>query len=173
MESQNIRKCRPLRDWLQQYGYRLPFPRPWYLSRADAEDVMGQVWLNIISGGRLHQEVHLGYLVRAVRNEMTRRGLIQKAEGDAVPAVTRHLHQQHENAVSDLLERVHRRINLSMAERHLEERHLRALELTSEGYTSAEVSEALQKKYGWAVTPATVRKWYERHIRPFYRDQAA
>jgi hypothetical protein len=166
-------EVKALRSWLVQYANKLPFKCPWYLAPADAQDVMGQVWLNIVAGGHLDKEVSRGYLIMAVRNEMRRRGLIQRAQGAANEALSAHVLMQEEHANTDLMDALQRRLSLSIAARHFEERHHRALELLLEGNTSAEVASILRRKHGWHVTADAIRQWHKRHINPFYMAKAA
>jgi hypothetical protein len=166
-------EVKALRSWLEQYANKLPFKCPWYLTAADAEDVMGQVWLNIIGFGLLDKKVSLGYLIIAVRNEMRRRGLIQRARSAANEAFSASVRMQEEHAHSDFMDALQRRLSLAIAARHLEERHHRALELLFEGYTSAEVADILCRKHGWYVTAGTIRQWHRRYINPFFMAKAS
>lgn len=154
-----------LRSWLAKIGYRLPFRRPWYLTVADAKDVMGWFWLTVVEHGLLDRAVTLSYVRKCVWNVIRQRGRALRAEGNRSPAVEVHEVLRAEAFMeSDIMAARMRRDSRNRLERYIEFRHARALELSHQGYNSEEVASRLTSEFGCAINAATVRKWRERDI---------
>jgi len=155
-----------LRSWLAEIGYKLPFSRPWFLTVADVEDVMGQFWLKVVERGLLDRAVTRSYLRKCVWNVIRQRGRTLRAQGHMSPLVEVHEVLKAEAFMdSEIMAARIRRDNRRCLERYIEVRHERALELNYQGYNSEEVARRLTSEFGCAINAATVRKWHERDIK--------
>lgn len=153
------------RSWLVKVGYRLPFRRPWYLTVADAKDVMGQFWLKVVERGLLDRVVTLNYIRKCVWNVIRQRGRVLRAQGHMGPLLAVHEVLKAEAFMdSEIMAARMRRDSRKRLERYIEVRHERALELSHQGYNSEEVASRLTSEFGCSINAATVRKWRERDI---------
>lgn len=152
-----------MRSWLTKIGYRLPFRRPWYLTVADAFDVMGQFWLKVVERGLLDRHVTLSYVRKCVWNVIRQRGRALRAQGNMGPLLKVHEVLKAEAFMdSEIMAARMRRDSRRRLERYIEVRHARALELSHQGYSSEEVASRLTSEFGCAINAPTVRKWRER-----------
>jgi hypothetical protein len=150
---------------LAKIGYNLPFRRPWFLTVADAKDVMGRFWLMVVERGLLDRVVTMGFIRKCVWNVIRQHGRALQAQGSRGPLLAVHEVLKAEAFMdSDIMAARMRRDSRKRLERYIEVRHERALELSHQGYSSDEVASRLTSEFGCAINAATVRKWRERDI---------